>query len=292
MLRRRSDLQLETDASGRFLPWVVGVMVFLAALALAGALALDRVIAGWHGSIGGRLTVQVLELPDNPLPPRLEAAAKLLRATPGIARADILDRRAVESLLTPWLGAENVGADLPLPGLIDVWLAAPGAVDTRALQTRLEAEVPGARLDDPRPWLDRLVRVGRLLQALGLSVVALIALATVAMVVSAVRAGLAAHREVIEVLHLIGARDSYIASQFQWHVLGLALRGGVPGLIAAAAVLVGLDMAVGAIDAALFAGVGLDAAAWAALAALPVAAVALATLTARLTVLGNLKRMT
>ena len=38
--RAVSDLQLEADSGTRFLPWALAVMVFLAALSLAGALAL------------------------------------------------------------------------------------------------------------------------------------------------------------------------------------------------------------------------------------------------------------
>ena len=40
---------------------------------------------------------------------------------------------------------------------------------------------------------------------------------------------MAANRPVIEVLHFIGARDRYIAGQFQRHFLWLGLKGGAIG---------------------------------------------------------------
>ncbi len=289
--RRASDLQLDSDASGRFLPWVIAVMVFLAVLALAGALSLDRAVASWQRGIEGRFTVQVADLPGQPLAPRIEAALKLLRATPGIAAAEPLGRQAVEALVAPWLGARNLTPDLPLPGLIDVRLAAGAALAARALGTRLAA-VPGAAVDDPQPWLDRLVRLAGLLQALGYGIVVLIGLATLAMVVFATRAGLAAHRDVIEVLHIIGARDSYVAWQFQRHVLGLAASGALVGLAAAAVTVWLIGLFAARLDAALLPAAPLGPAQWAVLALLPVLAAALAALTARLTVLGTLKRMT
>ena len=55
--------------------------------------------------------------------------------------------------------------------------------------------------------------------------------AAVLTVIFTTRAGLAVHHAVVEVLHLIGARDGYIARQFQRQALRLALRGGIVGLV-------------------------------------------------------------
>jgi cell division transport system permease protein len=61
--------------------------------------------------------------------------------------------------------------------------------------------------------------------------------ATLAIVIYATQAGLQAHREIVEVVHMIGARDVFIASEFQRHFLWLGLRGGLIGLVLAAATL-------------------------------------------------------
>lgn len=53
-----------------------------------------------------------------------------------------------------------------------------------------------------------------------LGIVLTIALAT--------QAALEIHREVIEILHIIGARDTYIATQFQLQALRMGLQGGPP----------------------------------------------------------------
>src|SRR5262249_23966360 len=45
----------------------------------------------------------------------------------------------------------------------------------------------------------------------------------------AARASIATNRPVIEVLHLIGAKDSCIAAHFQRHFLQLGLKGGLIG---------------------------------------------------------------
>jgi cell division transport system permease protein len=285
-----SDLNLARDASGRFLPWVVAVMVFLATMALVGTLAIEQATGHWRRSVEGRLTVQVAHIEGNPMAARMERALALVRAAPGVVSAAALDRAAVEAMLAPWLGAENLTTDLPLPNLIDVRFAADSAFDVGRLNEHLAA-VPGARADDPRPWLARVARLAAMLRALGFAVVGLIALATVAMVVFATRAGLAAHRDAIDVLHTIGASDGYIARSFQNHVLGLAALGALPGVAAALAVLYVIGAGARQIEAALAPTVAFGAVEWLSIAALPAITVALAMVTAYLTVLGHLRRM-
>jgi cell division transport system permease protein len=289
--RATSDLQLEADSGTRFLPWALAVMVFLAALALAGALALGGSIEGWRRGVSAKLTVQIADRPGQPMQPRVDAAIALLRGVPGVQSAQALPRAAVEALLQPWLGRDALEADLPLPGLIDVTLADNAALSVDALSARLQSAVPGARIDDPKPWLDRLVQLGRLLQSLGGGIVLLVGLALAAMVIFATRAGLAARRDTIELLHLIGAEDGYIAKQFQRHVARQAVQGGVAGVVLAITILLAIQLLAGGVGAGLLPGLALAWWHWLALLALPLAALLLAIFTARLTVLGALRAM-
>ena len=129
------------------------------------------------------------------------------------------------------------------------------------------------------------------MQIAALVIVDLIALAAGATVVFATRSGLAVHRELIELMHLIGSRDSYIARQFQNHAMSLALRGGVLGIALAGVTLGALAVISRPIGDALVPGWSIGAATIAALAALPLIAGGIATLTARFTVLRALRRM-
>jgi cell division transport system permease protein len=290
--RPPSDLQLAADASARFLPWALAVMVFLAALALAGALALDGTVSSWRQGVSSRLTVQLADRPGGTaMAQRVEAALAALRATPGVRRAEALGRSDVEALLRPWLGEAVAGAGLPLPGVIDVELDPNASLSVAALAAQLERAAPGARLDDPKPWLDQLVRLARLLQGLGLSIVLLVGLAMAAMVIFATRAGLAARRGTIELLHLIGAEDAYVARQFQRHVSRLAFLGGSGGWLAAAVILLLIQVLAANVGSGLLPGFSLAWWHWFLLLLLPLSAQVLAVITARLTVLGDLKRM-
>lgn len=283
-------LELSRDSSGRSLPWVVAVMVALAMLAMAGALLLDSAGEGWQAIGQDRLLVQVDALPDAPMAGRLTAALAHLRSTPGVASAEAMPADGVAALLQPWLGETALLQDLPLPAVVEVVLESGRAIDRRALAVGLEAAVPGSRIDDPRTWLERLSAVATALRLLGFATVAAIALATVAMIVFATSAGLGSHRETISVLHTVGARDRFIAAQFQWHVCRLAAQGAVLGLVLAALVALAVARSAADLDATLLPPMRLSPADWLAIAVISPACVLLATLTARVTVLRALRR--
>lgn len=303
MLRLRTDLPLGSDASGRFVPWIVGFMVYLAALALSGALTLENVAARWRAGITGTLTVQIAP-PDSVMsdavpsdaPPlsqaeRLDHAVELLRRVPGVAGVEVLGPEAMDRLLSPWLGPDSASLGLPLPDLISVTLYPSATVDLSALSVELAAAVPGAEVDDHRRWLDDLAVFVHSVEVLAAIVVSLVCLAAMLTVVFVTRTGLAVHRRVIEIVHLIGARDEYVAGQFQGHALRLGLIGGIVGSALAALTLIGLQRLFAGLDTPLLKGLGLGAGHWAALAMLPVAAALVAMVTARLTVLRSLGRM-
>jgi cell division transport system permease protein len=288
---RGLDLPADGDGSGRFLPWLIGLMVYLAALALAGMMVLQGAIERWDSALAGTLTVQLPAGAGG----NVEAALALLRATPGVIRAEPLDAAANAALLEPWLGPDVAANELRLPRLIDLRVDPAQTLDYAALAKRLAAVAPGARLDDHRGWLDRLFDLAFAIELVAAAIVALVTGATVMSIVFATRTGLAINHGTVEVLHLIGARDTFIAAQFQWHALRLGLRGGMIGLVPAVLTLLALSETAG--GATPTGGVGalpsltLTPAAWGILLLLPVAAAITALSTARITVLRALARM-
>ncbi len=281
------DLPLEKDAGSRLLSLVMAAMVFLAVLALAGAFILDHSLATWRAGIAGRLTVEITPGKNA----AVRAAVSILRADPAVAEAKPLRTSDIEALLRPWLGAGPLPQDIPVPRLISVRLKAGARLDTTALRDALRAKVPGVRLDDASLWLKPLARFIHVAEIVSAVVVGLIALATVMMVVFATRAGLAVHREVIELLHLMGARDSYIARQFARHTFKLSALGAVLGVAGAGAILWFLGRIAALVELPVPPAVRFSRVGWAALAAVPVLAVLLAVWTARHTVRRTLKRM-
>lgn len=294
MIRAYRELPLAQDATNRFLPWTIGLMVFMGTLALAVTLILAAASGAWRSGLSGTLTVQVLPLAsagsEADLDRRAQKVIGLLRRTSGIATAEAVEKDRLLELLEPWLGPGLGAADLPLPRLIDVKLSGQPRVDIAALSATLQREAPGTTVDDHGVWLERLVAFARGLEGLALGVMALIVMAAVATVVFTTRTGLAVHREVIELLHLIGARDDYIAGQFQRQALRLAAKGGLTGFALAVATLVGIARLAEGVGDSLLPDLTLSPAQWGALLIFPIAAMLIGVVTARVTVLRALGR--
>ena len=296
MIGNAPEPPLARDVSSRFLPWIIGFMVFLATLALALTMALSTSTTKWREALSGTLTVQIIPAAneDGKMPSletRSQAALALLRRTPGVARAEILPHEKSLSLLEPWLGRGALVDELPIPRLIDVAIAPDSSLDTEALGIRLANAVPGAVLDDHGVWLEKLLTLANGIEILAIGILTLIAAAAVAAVVFATRAGLAIHHDVVEVLHLIGAHDRYVARLFQRRALDLALRGGAVGLLCAALTLIGLGSLAKGLDRSLLPAFTLSTIQWAFLMAVPVAAGVIGMITARMTVTRALARM-
>ena len=189
------------------------------------------VVDDWGRGLTGTLTIQLPPLiADNDGGgdgAALDDVLRLVRATPGVAAARALDEAESRALLDPWLGAAADETALPLPRLIDVRLNGTAAVDVGLLRTRVRARVADAVVDDLGHWLGQLAAVTRSVRIAAFAVVAVIALAAVLTVIYATRSGIAVHYPTIEVLHLIGARDDYIARQFERQALLLGFLGSV-----------------------------------------------------------------
>lgn len=289
MLGRRTDLPFERDQSTRFLPWIVALMVFLGALMFAGALVVSDTINSWDSTLTGRMTVQVPH--DAATDAATGTLVTMLGTTPGVTAVRPVPANEARALLIPWLGEEVVDSGLPIPALIDVELAAGARIDANLLATRLSQLVPGTTVDDHRAWLSALINLGRTVEILAFVILGLIAAAAIVAVIFTTRSGLAVHAAIIELLHQMGAHDTYIAGQFQIQAMMLALRGGVAGAAAAALVLLVFAWVGQGIDAAFLPPVTLTITEWLALMVVPAGAVAIAMLTARLTVLRALARL-
>ena len=297
------ELGLRRALSDRMLPLLVAAMSFLAALALAGWFGIAALSQRWQQGAGSALTVQV---PDAQAPAaggtgttRLAAVLALLAGTPGVASVHALTADELATLLKPWLGSGTALTQLavPVPAVIAVRLNQPG-LDVAPVARRLDGTAPGTLIEDHNIWIRRLTLLTRSLQAcagLALVIVAAVAAAVVAV---ATRAGLIRRREAIEIVHGLGAGDSYIAGRFATRVTWLAAFGAAVGGVLALPILLllanlaapfgGRSVDPGDWEAAL---ATLPPSLWMALPGLPVLAAAIGFVTAQATVRRWLRRL-
>jgi cell division transport system permease protein len=274
------------------MPWVIAIMVALTVIAAAGGLALNNLAEGARSELSGGATVQIVEASPIERDRQAQAAEVLLVQHPAVASARRVPDAELERLLEPWLG---VGADkeaVPIPALIDLRLRTDATQDQLDSMRRLLAdEAPAARIDAQSAWLKPVFSAISSLQWLALVLVVLLGFTSAAAVWLAARSALGTNRNTIEVVHLLGGTDGQIAQIFQRSIGFDATLGGTVGLALGLAAVLFLGQQFAGLDSGMVAGGGLSWVNWLMLAAIPVAGVMIAMLTARLTVIGALRRM-
>jgi cell division transport system permease protein len=274
------------------MPWVIAIMVSLTVIAAAGGLALSNLAREARAELTGGATVQIIEAVPQERERQAAAAEQVLRAYPAVTGWRRVPEAELDRLLEPWLG---VGSDLdtvPIPALIDVRLNGEAdAATLTGLQQALLAQAPGARVDAQAGWLGPVFSAIASMQWLALALVVMLGATSAAAVWLAARSALGANRETIEIVHLLGGTDSQIAQIFQRAVGFDATLGGTIGMVLGLGGVILLGREFSALGSGLMAGAGLGRIDWVVLALVPIAAVAIAMLTARFTVLSALRKM-
>ncbi len=242
-LKGHAPLVPVQSAASRALVGVIAILTFLAALCAGGAELVASHSAQWRSAVGREATVQVRQRPQRDIEADLLRVADLSRRTPGIRAAEIPSRTEAERTLEPWLGKGLDLGDLPVPRLVVLKLDDAARPDLSELRRRLATEVPGATLDDHGAWLARLSRMADAVVIAGLALTLLVLIAAALAVAFATQGAMAGNREVVDILHYVGADDAFIAREFQRRFFRLGLQGSVVGSAVALAVIAALGLA-------------------------------------------------
>ncbi len=227
--RGSASIVPSSSIAGRSLTAVVAIMTFLAALTTGAAMLVVSTANDWQADVGREVTVQVRPAAGRDIEADVGKAVAAARAAPGIADVRAYSKEESEKLVEPWLGAGLHLDDLPIPRLIVIKLAPGVTPNFAALRQALANQVPTASLDDHRGWMERMRTMAGTAVVCGLAVLGLVVAVTMLSVTFATRGAMATNRPIVEVLHYVGATDSFVASQFQHHFLLLGLKGGAIG---------------------------------------------------------------
>ncbi|MBL4751810.1 MAG: cell division protein FtsX [Amylibacter sp.] len=213
--------------TARLTSFTAGAMAFLTVFALALSLATGRLADRWSDELARTSTIRI-SAPEGQMQAQLDAVINVLETTTGIASSRVMTDEEQRRLLEPWFGPDLPLESLPIPRLVEVFETDNGP-DMEGLRQRLSAEAPGAVLDDHTRWRKPLVNAANRLRLLGMLAILLIAGSTAAMITLAAQSALAANGQVISVLRLVGARDTYIARAFVRRFTVRALLGALLG---------------------------------------------------------------
>ncbi|MEM1307327.1 MAG: ABC transporter permease, partial [Pseudomonadota bacterium] len=228
------------SVTSRSLTLVIAIMCFFACLTAGTVYLINKSASGWLQNLASEVTVQIEPVENTNADATVAGAVAWLSSRPGIIAAQPISEAASRTLLEPWLGSSEALAELPIPRLIALQLDQSTPQDLDRLRADLTEQFPTATLDDHRQWQAQIKTVTRSFALGGLAILLLVGAATTAIIVSATRSAMLSNREIVEVLHFVGATDRFIAREFERNCLNLGIRAGLVG--AAAAVLVFLAM--------------------------------------------------
>ena len=231
--RNRSPIVPRASISGRALVAVVAIMTFLASITTGAVLLVRASASEWQSNIASEITIQLKLAPDREIERDVRAVIEVARGQPGILEVRALTKTESAALLEPWLGSGLSLDDLPVPRVIVARIAPGQALDLAALRQRLIEVAPTASVDDHRAWVERMRSMSGAIVLAGTAILGLVIIATIISVSFATRGAMAANRPIVEVLHFVGAQDSFIANRFLRHFLRLGLEGGLIGGVAA-----------------------------------------------------------
>ena len=230
--------------TGSSLTLVISIMCFLACLTAGAVYMMNQSADAWLKDVASEITIQVEPRDGSETDKVVNGVAAMLQREPGIASAQVLSLEESGRLLEPWLGSSDAWKALPVPRLVAVEVDRGAPPDLEAVRKKLTAGFKGVTLDDHRQWQQQIRTVTRSFALGGLAILLLVGAATTAIIISATKSSMASNREIVEVLHFVGATDRFIAREFEKHFLRLGIRAGLVGAVSAMVVFLSIPWVV------------------------------------------------
>jgi len=231
---KQSPIVPPASIAGNALTVVIAIMSFLACLTAGAVYMINQSAQAWVNDISSEITVELDPVNEADIEKKMTLVSLFLAKQKGITEVKPLTAEDSAKLLEPWLGQSSALQALPIPRLIAVEIDRSNPPDIDLIKTALSQNFEGVTLDDHRRWQAEIRTLTRSAALGGIAVLGLVAAATIAVIVSATRSAMASNREIIEVLHFVGANERFISSEFERHFLGLGVRAGLMGAVAAA----------------------------------------------------------
>jgi cell division transport system permease protein len=276
---------------GKLFAVLVGIMVFLATFSMVAEATLSAATLAWSLRSEYHLTIEIPAVEDEAAVPQSEKVKQvinILHVMTGLTHVAQVPNDEVERLLKPWIAEPELLKALPMPALIDAERTPNSILTAEDIRQQIKAAAPDAHVDDHAAWLTDLSRFIHGLVALAALMIVLTSI-TLAIVVSLLcRAIMAAEHETISLLHIMGADDSDIAHHFGYHACRLswppALIGFLFALLSAAGLFYFIYGFINLVAIPLLILIGIGGA----ILLVPIVAVTLAFVTARISALNTL----
>lgn len=297
-ISRRQELPLKGEQTTLFLQIMISIAVFIFAITLSGVLAINAMLHNWNQSILGSLTVQIMPVNDTNREKAMaetlayqDKAVDFLKTVDGVLKVTPLPEVQLQKLIRPWLGDGVNLENLPMPRIIDVKISTDAEIDFTKLAQDLAQASPLASLDNHKLWLSKLIQFADGLKALAMSILVLVIGITSGAIFYTTQMSLGLHRHIIEILHIMGAKDTYVAQQYAKRMAFLGLAGGIVGLFFAIPTIFFIGSLAKQIEGGIISEANLSFNDWLLIMSLPLFSMCIAMSTAYYTVKRTLQKL-
>lgn len=293
----KTDIAFKSDINKGFLPFITAFMVFLASITFATAMIGHDLTSDWNKRMSNNITIQVLpdmknKNPNKEIEERIKNIILILKQTPGIKSSYAMTLSETTELLKPWLG--DIGKnklDIPLPRIITVEVSDVIPLNIRALKDEIQNYSKLITVETYESWMSEFSKTISALQTL-LGLIIILILSTTAITIAyATKSGLIANKNVIEIMHMVGAQNNYISKHFSNQMMNLSVMGGITGYIIACITIGIIKKFAGNIDGGIISNFNFSGMVYWYILLIPVIAGIISKLTAVLTVNKTLNKM-
>lgn len=237
---RKNESFVEDEDSSVFMYVLTSIYMYLFIVVLAIVMTINSMASNWEKDIMGSITVQVLPIEDESkhvdtkrTQAQIDNVLHFMENVSGVEEVRLLDTQTVERLLTPWLGNKVDISILPIPQLLDIKLKSDAEINYDEITRGLHKVTPNASIDNHRLWLNKLLKFASSLRNIALAILFMVAVICAFSIYYSARTSLGINSASIEILHIVGAYDDFIARQYARNYAKIGFFAGIIGLMVA-----------------------------------------------------------
>lgn len=298
MMKQKHEIPTEDDDTAAFVSVLTSIYMYLFVVVLAIFMAINSMAGNWEKDITGSITVQITPIEDDnkhidtaKTQEQQNKVLQFMEKISGVKSVRILDEQTVQKLMAPWIGSKVDLSTLPIPQLLDVRLKPNAELNYDEITRGLKLLTANASIDNHRLWLNRLIKFATSLKTVALAILLMVVAICAFSIYYSARTSLNININSIEILHIVGAKDEYIAKQYAKKYAKIGFFAGIIGLMAAVPCIILVGKYGISTGSGLLSGAQLSNAAWTLIMLTPLFSLLYSMITSYFTVLKSLEKM-
>ncbi|MDR3285458.1 MAG: hypothetical protein LBS83_02105 [Holosporales bacterium] len=175
---------------------------------------------------------------------KVSIATWKIKQMPKVINVEKIAPEKIRNMLAIWTGEKKLNTEFQLPTLLDVSFEHLKDVEIENIKQELRTISSDITIESHGIWSQKLSILGQNLEIISLIVSIFILICTSIIVSLITKSSLQTYYSTLDILRLMGAKDSYIANIFQSHIMKASVKGGIIGFFLSLPAVYALMMAL------------------------------------------------